>query len=193
METDAEVEVLQEGARKVIGRRKEKPSAADAEGEERQKRKGHGVRTVKGSRQVEKKAVKLVELGPRLSLRLTKVEEGLSSGKVMWHESVQKTKEEERVMDQVWEERRREKERRKTEQRENVERKRKERAERSGKDEDEKGKEGEELDEEEMEDWDMDDDEWFDDGLQEDDTHRHEGMNGRGQDELNGGEMERDE
>ncbi|KAI9686939.1 MAG: hypothetical protein M1822_002692 [Bathelium mastoideum] len=174
VETDAEVEVLHEGARKVIPRRMEKPIAtglnaegAGAGGEEAQRRKGHGVRTVAGERRVEKKAVKLVELGPRLSLRLTKVEEGLCSGKVMWHESIQKTKEEVKEMDKVWEERKREKERRKKEQRENVERKRREKVEKGGK-ADGEGEENEELDDEDIEDWDMDDDEWYEDDFDED-------------------------
>ncbi|KAL9067370.1 MAG: hypothetical protein Q9157_006835, partial [Trypethelium eluteriae] len=184
VETDAEVEVLHEGAQKVLGRRKEKgggvATGANADGEANgtghggdgdenaeQRRKAHNIRTVKGTRRVEKRAVKLVELGPRLSLRLTKVEEGLCGGKVMWHESVKKTREEEMELDRVWEERKRENERRRKEQRENVERKRKERMEKKG-----KGEEGEneEMDNEELEDWDMDDDEWYDNGLEEDDT-----------------------
>ena len=206
LETDAEVEVLQEGARKVIGRRKEKTVATGdsangvaqgtgGEGEVGQQRKGRGVRTVRGSHRVEKRAVKLVELGPRLTLRLIKVEEGLSSGKVMWHESVKKTKEEEREMDKVWEERNREKERRKKEQRENVERKKREKAEKSGTGEGEEGEEGEnggDLDEEEIEDWDMDDDEWFDNGVEEDDADSGERIS-QGQGQHDDVQMEEDQ
>ncbi|KAI9709720.1 MAG: hypothetical protein M1820_003122 [Bogoriella megaspora] len=170
VETDAEVEVLQEGVRKVIGRRKPPNPAAGgndtipggADGSEAN-RKGHGVRTTQGRSRVEKRAVKLVELGPRLSLRLMKVEEGLCGGKVMWHESVQKSKDEQDALDRVWDERRKEKEKRKAEQKANVERKRKERAENGG---GEEGKDGEVEDEEAMADWDMDDDEWDDEGME---------------------------
>ena len=178
VETDAEVEVLHEGVRKVIGRRKEKTPATSVDadrgasvagtvGEEGQKRRGHGVRTIGTNRQVEKRAVQLVELGPRLSLRLTKVEEGLCSGKIMWHETVQKTREEEMKMDKVWEERKMEKERRRKEQRENIERKRKERAEGAEHGEGENRENGVDLDDEDLEDWDMDDDEWYEDEFEE--------------------------
>jgi ribosome biogenesis protein SSF1/2 len=172
VETDAEVEVLEEGSRKVIGRRK--PLApgtiANGTGDEHgdaSKHKGHGVKTKAGTRRVEKRAVKLVELGPRLSLRLTKVEEGLCSGKVMWHESVQKTREEEKDLDQKWEERNREKERRKQEQRANVERKRQQKVQSRG--DEAKGADGNDAEEdededEEMADWDLSDDEWDDGG-----------------------------
>ncbi|AJU21061.1 Ssf1p, partial [Saccharomyces cerevisiae YJM1439] len=41
-----------------------------------------------------KKAIKLTELGPRLTLKLVKIEEGICSGKVLHHEFVQKSSEE---------------------------------------------------------------------------------------------------
>jgi len=110
-ETDAEVEVLAPRQKKLSGHGK-KHKAASAENREN----GPGV---------ERKAVKLAELGPRMKLRLVKVEEGLCEGKVLWHEFVSKTKEEEMETDKVWEQRRREKEERKRVQRENLERKRK--------------------------------------------------------------------
>lgn len=59
---------------------------------------------------VEKRAVRLVELGPRLRLRMMKVEEGVCAGKVLWHEYVRKSGEEERRVEGVWEGRRRERE-----------------------------------------------------------------------------------
>merc|ERR1712000_8536 len=55
---------------------------------------------------VERRAVKLVELGPRMRLRLTKVEEGLCSGKVMWHEYIHKNKEEIKELEKRWEKKR---------------------------------------------------------------------------------------
>lgn len=114
IDTDAEIEVLEPTAKKISKQRAapvEDDAADDAEG-------------------VEKRAVKLVELGPRMRLRLTKVEEGLCSGKVMWHEYVHKTKEEIRELEKRWEKRQQEKEARRKQQKENVEKKRKAKAER---------------------------------------------------------------
>ncbi|EXJ87850.1 hypothetical protein A1O1_04777 [Capronia coronata CBS 617.96] len=114
LDTDAEVEVLQSTTQRVLSRReqqkqqdgeKDKAKAADA-----------------GSN-VEKRAVKLVELGPRMRLRMVKVEEGICEGRVMWNEFVKKTKVEEKELDEKWEQRRKEKEARKKQQKENVERK----------------------------------------------------------------------
>ena len=126
-------------------------------------RSADGARGGKGERagmEVEKRAVRLVELGPRIRLRMTKVEEGVGGGKVMWHEYVTRSKEEVGELERVWEGRRREKEERKRVQRENVERKRKE-----------KGKKGEgegEEEEEDEDDEDMDEDEWDSEGLEGD-------------------------
>lgn len=113
VETDAEVEMQEIDARKVISRKKLLAT-----------RNGDGKSTRREGSEIEKRAVKLVELGPRLKLRMTKVEEGVCGGKVMWHEYFSKTKDEEKELDQVWNRRRREREERKRVQRENVERKR---------------------------------------------------------------------
>merc|ERR1719186_1855449 len=43
-------------------------------------------------------SVRLVELGPRMTLRLVKIEEGLLEGEVMHHEFVEKTDEEKKVI-----------------------------------------------------------------------------------------------
>lgn len=144
IETDAEVEVLETTTRKVLNKKQleahrrsdTKPSDRDTSG-------------------VEKRAVKLVELGPRMKLRMTKVEEGVCNGKIMWHEFLSKTKEETKEMERVWEERRRVKEARKKVQKENVERKRKEKG---------VSRKGEDVEDEIVE-----DDEWDSEGLQEDD------------------------
>lgn len=109
VDMDAEIEVLEPAAKKIAKQRAvpvEDEAADDAEA-------------------VEKRAVKLVELGPRMRLRLTKVEEGLCSGKVMWHEYVHKTKEEVKEMEQRWQKRHQEKEARRKQQKENVEKKKK--------------------------------------------------------------------
>ncbi|TDZ39207.1 Brix domain-containing protein [Colletotrichum spinosum] len=111
MDTDAEIEVLEPSTKKLKQRAApvEEEAADDAD-------------------TVERRAVKLVELGPRMRLRLTKVEEGLCSGKVMWHEYVHKSKEEIKELEKRWEKRHQEKEARKRQQKENVEKKRQARA-----------------------------------------------------------------
>ena len=115
VETDAEVEVMEVNARKVLTKK------------QMNEMRSRNVRVGQpGASAVEKKAVKLVEIGPRIKLRMTKVEEGVCGGKVMWHEYLSKSPEEMKAMEKVWETRRREKEERKRIQQENVERKRKE-------------------------------------------------------------------
>lgn len=109
LDTDAEVDVLDSSTRKVLSSRARQAAARTEDVEEEEN--------------VERRAVKLVELGPRMKLRLTKVEEGLCSGKVMWHEYVHKTKDELKELEKRWEKRRQEKEARKKVQRENVEKK----------------------------------------------------------------------
>lgn len=110
-DTDAEVEVLAPTAQRVQ-RREAKSSGRDR-------------RDTRPS--VERKGIKLHELGPRLKLRMTKVEEGVCGGKVMWHEYLNKTPEEIKAMEKVHEQRRQAKELRKKEQKINVERKKAER------------------------------------------------------------------
>ncbi|TGO36272.1 hypothetical protein BHYA_0130g00220 [Botrytis hyacinthi] len=142
VDTDAEVEVVETRTRKILNKRqKEKTRDGQAKGA----RSG-----------AEKRAIKLVELGPRMKLRMTKVEEGVCDGKIMWHEYIHKSKEEVKEMDKVWEKRRQEKAVRKKIQKENVERKKKAKAgNRKGGDEDEDDDE-------------MDVDEWDSEGLEGD-------------------------
>jgi len=181
-DTDAEVEVLESSTRRVLNardRQRQKAALAvegtDAAGANPKKFPG-------GRAAPQKRAIKLTELGPRLTLRLVKVEEGVCAGKVLWHEYLERTAEEERELDRVWERRRREKEERKKVQRENVARKKgeekKKRGEggKGGDDDDEDGEEGESDGDEEMEDQDWSDDEF-------------DGMEGEGGDD----EMEDDE
>ncbi|KAI9740896.1 MAG: hypothetical protein M1818_004501 [Claussenomyces sp. TS43310] len=148
VDTDAEIEVLESTTRKVLSNKGRQQARQRAAGEK-------GENSTLG---VEKRAVKLVELGPRLKLRMTKVEEGVCTGKVMWHEYISKTKEEVKEMDKVWEQRRTEKAERKRVQKENVERKKKSKEPKADEDEDE---DGEEYD-------DMDVDEWDSEGLEGD-------------------------
>ncbi len=114
LDTDAEVEVLEAQTRRVLSKK-----------EVQKLRDGVGQSKTRGDRgsNVEKRAVKLVELGPRMKLRLVKMEEGVCEGKIMWNEFIKKTEAEQNEMDQKWDQRREEKEDRRKEQRENVERK----------------------------------------------------------------------
>jgi ribosome biogenesis protein SSF1/2 len=169
LDTDAEVEVLETTTQRVLNR-KELQRQQEA-------RKQNGEKEIPDSStrtasNVEKRAVKLVELGPRMRLRMVKVEEGICEGRVMWNEFVTKSKEEEKELEEKWTKKRKEKESRKKEQRENVERKRlaKKNAKlNSGKDGD--GEEGqsdeEQWDTDELDNWD-EDDEMTDEGGEED-------------------------
>ena len=143
-ETDAEVEVLETPARKVLNQKRLEALRRSNDG---------NLSTDRST--VEKRAVKLVELGPRMKLRMTKVEEGVCGGKVMWHEFLSKSKEEVKKMDAAWETRRKEKEERKRVQKENVERKRKEKG----------GPEVAANDQDDL----MDDDDWDSEGFEPDD------------------------
>lgn len=153
-DTDAEVEVTAPVRQKVLSRReKERLKNGDDAATAHMRARGSKPR-------VEKRAVKLVELGPRMKLRLTKVEEDVCGGKIMWHEFVTKSKAEVQELEKKWAQRNKEKEERRRIQRENVEKKRKEKAEKGGAD-----GEGEEDEDEEMEDfddYDLDDDVWQD-------------------------------
>lgn len=149
IDTDAEVEVTESTTKQVLNKR------------EMQKMKSGEKISKKPSRApgVEKRAVKLVELGPRLRLRMMKVEEGLCDGRVMWHDFMSKSKAEVQKMDHTWEKKRKEKEERKRIQKQNVERKKQEKA--QAKKANGPGAEGEDEDEDEDEDmedqWDSED------------------------------------
>jgi ribosome biogenesis protein SSF1/2 len=156
-DTDAEVEVAAPVRQKVLSRKeKEKLKAGDETSHARAR--GEKPR-------VEKRAVKLVELGPRMKLRLTKVEEDVCGGKIMWHEYIKKSKAEEQELEKKWTQRNKEKEERRRIQKENVEKKRKEKAAARGETGEGEG-EDEEDEDEEMDDlldeYDMDDDVWQD-------------------------------
>jgi ribosome biogenesis protein SSF1/2 len=130
-DTDAEVEVLDTAPRKVSSA-KARASAAD---EDNMAPDGDD------DERVERRRVTLTELGPRMKLRMTKVEEGLCSGKIMLHEHIHKSRQEIQELEKKWEKRRQEKENRRKEQKANVERKKKEKA--------ANGNKGEEDDEDE--------------------------------------------
>ncbi len=124
VDTDAEVEVVETVTKRVLNSKARAAAAAAAAA-----RDDDGSEIApQAVESVERRAVKMVELGPRMKLRLVKVEEGLCSGKIMWHEYVHKTREEIRELEQKWDQKRKEKEARRKEQKENVDRKRKAKA-----------------------------------------------------------------
>ena len=164
VETDAEVEVLETNTRKVLSK-KQMAALRTSNGDKKAQSRGQP--------NVEKRAVELVELGPRMKLRMMKVEEGVCEGKVMWHESIEKTNEEVKELEKVWEARRRDKAERKRVQKENVLRKRNEKGAASkkanGEDKDmEDGEEEGDKFEDEDVDVDMYEDEWDSEGLEGD-------------------------
>ena len=153
VESDAGIEVLETNHRKVLNKKQmEARRAAGSKLSERQ------------PPSVEKRAVKLVELGPRMKLRLTKVEDGLCGGKVLWHDYLHKSSEEVDEMERVWENRQKEKEERRRIQKENIERKKTEKSKETPKDQ--TAKEADTID---QDDYAMDSDEdWDSEAMEED-------------------------
>lgn len=151
LDTDAEVEIAENTTKKVLTKR-ELQRMKSGDKEKAQKA---------NAPEVEKRAVKLVELGPRLKLRLIKVEEGLCEGRVMWHDYIRKSEKEVQALDKNWAKKKKEKEERKKQQRENIEKKKQEKAKARA-----EGKGGEDDEEEDV---DMDDeDEWLSDDMEDD-------------------------
>ncbi|KAJ9133951.1 Brix-domain-containing protein [Coniochaeta hoffmannii] len=173
-ETDAEVEVLETSARKVLTSKARSAAAAAAAEQEGEGKEGKAP----PADNIERRAVKMVELGPRMKLRMTKVEEGLCEGKVLWHEYKHKTPEEIRELEKKWEQRRKDKEARKREQKANVEKKKaaKEEARRAN-----GGKKGEDDAEDDYED-EMDVDS---DGYGYEDGFDSEGLEGDAEEQVN--------
>ncbi|KAJ5083705.1 hypothetical protein N7456_013132 [Penicillium angulare] len=160
LDTDAEVEIQESTTRRVLNKREQ----------QRQKAAEKGEKPSAATPGVEKRAVKLVELGPRMKLRLMKVEDGVCDGKIMWHDFIKKTEKEIRALDQNWAVRRKEKEQRKKLQKENIEKKKAEKAKARSR--------GEKVeDDEEDEDVDMDDeDDWLSDDFGEEEEDSDESM-----------------
>ena len=98
---------------------------SDSEGEEDETSKVLLPQAVsaRGNLPQEQSAIRLVELGPRMTLKLIKIEEGLFDGDVMYHSLVQKTDEEAKAIRIAREKRKKEKEKRKKEQEINVKKK----------------------------------------------------------------------
>jgi ribosome biogenesis protein SSF1/2 len=173
MDTDAEVEVLEDAPRKVhSSKARTAPENGDND-------------TVDDER-VERRRVKLIELGPRMKLRMTKVEEGLCAGKVLWHEHIHKSKQELQELEKRWETRAQEKEARRKLQKENVEKKRKEKAAKGAK----SGVKGDDNNEEDEE-FDGNNSDLFDEMMEHDEIDS-EGLAGDGEEALNE-DMDEDE
>ena len=79
--------------------------------------------TSRGNLPQEQSSVRLVELGPRINMKLIKIEEGLFDGEVMYHSHVKKTEEEKKAIRISLEKRKKEKEKRQKEQALNVKKK----------------------------------------------------------------------
>uniref|UniRef100_A0A1B0FMC3 Brix domain-containing protein n=1 Tax=Glossina morsitans morsitans TaxID=37546 RepID=A0A1B0FMC3_GLOMM len=73
----------------------------------------------KGNLEENKSAVQLYEIGPRLTLQLIKIEEGLLTGEVLYHDHIIKTEEEKEHLRKMIEKKRKLKEQRKKQQAEN--------------------------------------------------------------------------
>jgi ribosome biogenesis protein SSF1/2 len=127
LDTDNEIEVLEPAKRRAP--KASEASALAAALQDAADDDDEDAASGAAADQVERRAVKLVELGPRMRLRLTKVEDGMCAGGIMWHEYVHKSPAEVKELEKRWEKRRLEKEARKKEQRANVERKKREREE----------------------------------------------------------------
>ncbi|KAK3739595.1 hypothetical protein QZH41_011222, partial [Actinostola sp. cb2023] len=80
----------------------------------------------RGNIKSQKSAIRLTEMGPRLVIQLVKIEDGLCSGEVLFHEFITKTEAEVRALKEKREKKRKLKENRKKIQDENVKRKEKE-------------------------------------------------------------------
>ncbi|OJZ84005.1 hypothetical protein ASPFODRAFT_139515 [Aspergillus luchuensis CBS 106.47] len=159
MDTDAEVEVAESTTKKVLSKRElQRMKAGEKEKAQKKLSNAPGV---------EKRAVKLVELGPRMKLRLLKVEEGLCEGRVMWHDFIKKSEEEVNKLDKNWDQKKKEKEQRKKEQKANIEKKKQAKAQAKA--------EGKEVEDDDEDDVDMDEeDEWLSDDFEDDNAEEQE-------------------
>jgi ribosome biogenesis protein SSF1/2 len=166
LDTDAEVEITENTTRKVLNRREMQRMKSSEKAAEKQ---------AASKPNVEKRAVKLVELGPRMKLKLMKVEEGLCGGRIMWHNFISKSEKDIKKMDDEWNRRRREKEERKKQQKANIEKKKAEKAKAKAN--------GQAVDNEDDEDVSMDDDDYDDEWESDDFDQDAEVEGGEGSEE----------
>ena len=83
------------------------------------------VLDVESERKTEQRAIKLTELGPRLSMSLIKIQDGFCDGPVLYHKLVKKTKAQVKALDDRKKKEQQLKAERRKEQEANVERKKK--------------------------------------------------------------------
>ncbi|XP_067912865.1 LOW QUALITY PROTEIN: suppressor of SWI4 1 homolog [Heterodontus francisci] len=81
----------------------------------------------RGNLKAQQSAIRLTEIGPRMSLELVKIEEGMCDGQVMYHSFIQKTEEEVQEMLQQRQKRQKLKEERRKKQEGDIHRKQEER------------------------------------------------------------------
>ncbi|KAK5964026.1 rRNA-binding ribosome biosynthesis protein PWA37_004366 [Arxiozyma heterogenica] len=125
---DAIVKISENNQNNKIGviKQSKKPKLDVETGLENEDDEGEGKREVSTNTNnipymaPRKKAIRLTEVGPRLNLRLVKIEEGICSGKVLHHEFVHKTDEEIRLLERRHQAKLRLKEQRKKEQEANI-------------------------------------------------------------------------
>ncbi|KAK2725935.1 suppressor of SWI4 1 homolog [Artemia franciscana] len=82
----------------------------------------------RGGKVGQQSAVRMVELGPRMTMKLVKVEEGVMDGEVLYHSIVKKTEEEKKLIRQRREQRKKLKEKRRKIQEANVRKKEQEKS-----------------------------------------------------------------
>jgi ribosome biogenesis protein SSF1/2 len=155
LDTDAEVEITENTTKRVLNRREVQRMKKDGD--------KPAEKQAASKPNVEKRAVKLVELGPRMKLKLMKVEEGMCNGRIMWHNFISKSERDVKKMDDEWNRRKRQKEARKKQQKANIEKKKEEKAKAKAN--------GQAADNEDDEDVSMDDDDydqWESDDFDED-------------------------
>ncbi|KAJ3042852.1 hypothetical protein HDV00_006413 [Rhizophlyctis rosea] len=144
----------------------------------------------KGNRPSEQRAIRLVELGPRIQMSLTKIQAGLCGGEVLYHSFVKKTAEEVKQQKLHIKKAAEEKARRKAEQDKNVERKKAEAEEKSAASR-AAGKGDEDMADAEDSDEDMADAEEGEDEEEEEDLMEED--EGEDEDEEEGEEEDEDE
>ncbi|ORX82220.1 Brix-domain-containing protein [Anaeromyces robustus] len=78
------------------------------------------------NQRTEQRAVRLTEIGPRMTLQLTKIQNEFCDGSIIYHRFIKKTKEEEKQLEKLYNQKIKEKEKRRKEQEENIKRKQEE-------------------------------------------------------------------
>ncbi|CCF60576.1 hypothetical protein KAFR_0K02220 [Kazachstania africana CBS 2517] len=126
VEDDSIVKVMDNdnNTTRVNNQRKPQEPIGEDDGEEEEEEEDQDSMPVaKPVANPKKKAIRLTEVGPRLNLKLIKIEDGICSGKVLHHEFVKKTDAEIKALEKRHREKQRLKEQRRKEQEENIARK----------------------------------------------------------------------